>query len=224
MTNGRSFGRLFLSLVSIAAVPFLSTCGSSSNGSCGKVQPCGGDIVGNWKVSGACINAASLSMQIVPNCTDVMVKSATIKATGNASFNADGTYSMTLSSTLSGSGTLPASCLQVSGLTLTCEAFDLLVQEFIATDPTMMVQSAHCSGSTDCSCSFTLAPQLMSTTGTYNTIGSPVLTLNASDGTVYGTDYCVQKNELHTMRVNATMPMGAMGQFNIDEDTFFTKQ
>jgi hypothetical protein len=64
----------------------------------------------------------------------------------------------------------------------------------------------------------------MSTTGTYNTIGSPVLTLNASAGTVYGTDYCVQKNELHTMRVNATMPMGAMGQFNIDEDTFFTKQ
>ncbi len=33
----------------------------------------------------------------------------------------------------------------------------------------------------------------------------------------------ILKNELHLIKVNATMPMGAMGQANIDADTVFTK-
>jgi hypothetical protein len=214
-------GKLFLWF---GAALFLSTCGSSGGGgNCGKVAPCGGDVVGNWTVSGACITAASLAMQIAPNCSNVMVNTATIDVTGNASFNADGTYTLMETTTVSATGTLPASCLMLSGVTLTCAEFDGLLQAYIATNPGML-ESAHCAGTTDCSCNFTLAPQILNQMGTYNTLGSPTLTLNnASDGMTYGTQYCVQGNQMHTIRVNATMPMGAMGQVNIDEDTIFTK-
>lgn len=219
----RGMGGLAKALAACGAAVVLSTCGSSGSGSCGKVAPCGGDIVGNWKATGACANAMTLSMQVVPGCTDVMASSVNIQITGNASFNTDGTYTLNETTIVSGSGIVPASCLQLAGVPLTCSQFDLLIQQYIATDPTAMVKAAHCSGNTDCSCTFTLAPQVLAQTGTYNTLGSPVLTLNANDGIVYGADYCVQKNELHLIKVNATMPMGAMGQANIDADTVFTK-
>jgi hypothetical protein len=38
-------------------------CGSGGGGSCGQVEPCGANLVGNWTVSGACLNAAKV-MQI----------------------------------------------------------------------------------------------------------------------------------------------------------------
>jgi len=214
-------------LIYLAMAPILSACGSSSgNGSCGKVAPCGGDVTGNWTITGSCVSNEAASMQIaqiLPNCTTAMVTSASEHATGSVSFDANMNYTFMETLTTSGQATIPPSCLQVAGVTLSCAAADALIQQYIATNP-MGVQSAHCTGSTTCVCNVTLAPQIISHSGTYNTLGSPILTLNASDGTVYGTDYCVQKNELHLMQVNAAMPTDSMGLPNIDADTVFTKK
>jgi len=220
-----SAGRWGLLLLSVAAAPVLSTCGSSSGGSCGKVAPCGGDIVGNWTITGACVNNAAVTMQIaqvLPGCTTATGSTSSIHATGSASFNTDMTYTLTETLSASGQATIPPSCLQVSGFNITCAEADLLLQQFIATTP-MGIQSAHCSGTQSCVCDFTLAPTTTSETGTYSTTGTTLIT-TANTGTVNSVDYCVQKNELHMVAVDTTMPMGPMGQVNIDADTVFRKQ
>jgi len=216
-------------LLVLAAAPTLAACSSSSGGSCGKVGPCGGDVVGDWTVSGACVNNATLTMQIIPNCPMAMATGSNIKVTGHATFNADLTYNLTETITASGSGTVPPSCLQViSGVTLTCAELDLLIQQLVASDPTML-QSAHCTGNATCTCSFTTAPQTTTGAGNYYNVGAEGSTLEMilSDtggvATALVTDYCVQKNEMHWVQVNTTMPLGAMGQANIDSDTVWRK-
>jgi hypothetical protein len=221
MTKKNSLGGWTAVLLALAAAPILSTCGDKAAGSCGKVAPCGGDVVGSWTISGACANAMSLAMQVVPNCPTATATASSIHATGSATFNMDLTYTLSETLTVSASGTVPAECLVYAGLTLTCAQFDELIQAYIASDPSM-VQSAHCAGGMTCSCSFVLAPQTRTETGTYYTSGTALTTLTNTTGSV--TDYCVQKNELHMVSVNTTMPMGPMGQVNIDADTVFTKQ
>jgi len=221
MTTINSLGGWKAVVLALAAAPILSACGDSGGGSCGKVAPCGGDIVGDWTISGACANTASLAMQIIPNCPTATATASSIHATGSASFNPDMTYSLSETLTVSASGTVPSSCLMYAGFMLTCADFNLLIQEYVAMNPTM-VQSATCAGGDTCNCSFTLAPQTRNETGTYLTTGTELST--TVNGVLYGTAYCVQKNELHMVSVNTTMPMGPMGQVNIDADTVFKKQ
>jgi hypothetical protein len=212
-------------LFSIVAAPLLSTCGSSGGGSCGKVAPCGGDIVGSWTITGACVNNGAVTMQIaqlLPGCTTATGSVSNVHATGSASFNTDMTYTLTETLSASGQATIPPSCLQVSGFSITCADADLLLQQVIVTMPTG-IQSAHCSGSSSCVCDFTLSPTTTNETGTYTTTGTTLAT-TADTGTVNSIDYCVQKNALHMVAVDTTMPMGPMGQVNIDADTVFKKQ
>ena len=212
-------------LSSLVLAPLVSACGSSSGlGSCGKVSPCGGDITGNWTIKGACVSDATVTMQvaqILPNCPSLTATATAVHASGSMSFDANMTY--TLNETLSSSGQamVPPSCLMVAGVTLTCAAADALIQQYIAANP-MGVQSAHCTGSTTCVCDVTLAPTTTTETGTYTTSGTTVTT-TSSTGTVGAADYCVQKNELHMMRVNAAMPTDSMGNVNTDVDTVLTK-
>jgi hypothetical protein len=215
-----TIGRLGV-LFSIALTPILATCGGSS-GSCGKVAPCGGDVVGNWTINGACLNSAALTMNLVATCPGASISVSSLSVHGDASFNADLTYSVTETVSVSATETIPTSCLQLGGITLTCAQLDQSLQDSIAADPTMY-QSAHCSGSATCTCSFTLAPRTMTETGTYATSGTTITT-TASDGTSASSDYCRQGNELHLVSLNMTMPMGAMGQANIDADTVLTKK
>ena len=186
------------------------------------MQPCGGDVVGDWTISGACANGASLAMQVVPNCPTVMATGVNVHASGSASFKADMTYTLNQTLTVSASGTLPSSCLVYAGLTLSCAQFDVLIQQYVAMYP-MMLQAAHCSGDQTCNCNFTLAPQTTMETGTWSTTGTTLLT-TPSTTVSYATDYCVQKNELHMMTVDTTMPMGPMGEATISADTVFTKK
>jgi len=211
-------------LIAITLAPILSAC-SSSSGSCGKVQPCGGDIVGDYNITGTCVNNGTIAMQIaqyLPNCPQLTAKLSSFNVTGTESFNADMTYNADEMVTASGLAMVPPSCLMSSGITLTCAELDLLLQQLIATMPGQL-QAAHCTGSTTCSCSFVLAPMHLLQSGTYTTSGTN-LTLMASDGTYAADQYCVQKNELHLVTVNATMPIGAMGQVNIDSDTVETRK
>jgi hypothetical protein len=212
-------------LLATALVPMLSTCGSSGGGSCGKVAPCGGDITGNWTITDACVSNSALMAQLtqlIPNCTTATATATGVHATGSASFNADMTYTVTETLSASGQAKIPPECVQVAGLTLSCDQVDQLVQGILATNP-MGVQSAHCSGSGTCTCDVTLAPTTTNEMGTYTTSGT-TLTTTTNTGTVNTVSYCVQKNELHMTVVNPTMPTDAMGHVNTDADTVFKKQ
>lgn len=217
-------GGLGTILIATSLAPMLSAC-SSSGGSCGKVQPCGGDIVGDYTMTGACVNNGSIAMQIaqfLPTCPQLTANVSNIQLTGTESFNADMTYSADEVLTASGQATIPPSCLQVNGITLTCAQADQLIQGLIASSPGQL-QSAHCAGTTTCVCGFVLAPMPLTQTGTYTTSGTTI-TMTASDGTYAANQYCVKGNQLHLITVNTTMPMGPMGQVNIDTDTVETRK
>ena len=78
-------------VLSAALMPIASACGGGG-GSCAKVAPCGGDVTGNWTISGACFNAAALNMNIGMSCPGAAVNIRVFSVTGSASFNADLTY------------------------------------------------------------------------------------------------------------------------------------
>ncbi len=192
------------------------SCGGSS-GSCGKVQPCGGNVVGSYSVSVACFDNAALTMEIMADCPGASINISGLNVSGNASFNADLTYSITETISASLSETIPASCLTMSGVTVTCAQLDQEIQSVVAQSPGTY-QSAHCSGSSSCTCSFVLAPQATSETGTYATAGTTITTTD-STGTPSSTSYCVQGNELHMLTVDMTMPMG-----KVSADLVLTKK
>jgi hypothetical protein len=192
------------------------SCGGGS-GSCGKVQPCGGSVVGNYSVSAACFDNAALTMEIGMDCPGATANVSGINVSGNVSFNADMTYSMmeTVSATIS--ETIPPSCFTTNGVTLTCAQLDLSIQAALAQSPGTY-QSAHCSGSTTCTCTFVLASQTTSATGTYTTAGTTITTTD-STGKSSSDSYCVQGNELHMVQVDMAMAMG-----KVQADLVLTKK
>jgi hypothetical protein len=192
------------------------SCGGSS-GSCGKVSPCGGDVVGNYNVSAACFDNAALSMNLIADCPGASVKILGLNVSGSASFNADMTYSVTETVSITASETIPTSCLTTSGITVTCAQLDQAIQMLVAQSPGTY-QSAHCSGASACTCTFTLAPQTMSEAGTYTTSGT-TLTTTDSTGSSSSSEYCAQGNELHMLQVDMTMAMG-----KVQADLVLTKK
>jgi Na+-transporting NADH:ubiquinone oxidoreductase subunit NqrF len=131
------------------------------------------------------------------------------------------TYTLTETLSASGHATVPPTCLQTAGITLTCDQVDQLLQALIAAN-SIPVKSAHCAGSGSCECDVTLAPTTTNEMGTYATSGT-TLTTTSSTSAVNSIGYCVQKNELHMPAIDVTMPTDAMGNPNISSDTVFRK-
>jgi hypothetical protein len=195
---------------SLALASILSSCGGGG-GSCGKVTPCGGDVVGSYTITAGCINNAALNMQLgstSTSCPGLSVSVSGTNVTGSGSFNADMTYTVTETVKLSAVETIPTSCLSQSGVTLTCAQLDQALQQEIASGSTT-ISSGHCSGTSSCTCSFTIPAQTTTETGTYTTSGTTI-TMTPSTGTTSSDSYCVQGNELHVMSVDMTMPMGTV--------------
>jgi hypothetical protein len=120
-------------------------------------------------------------------CPTATVRSSGLTITGSITYNADGTYSST--STVGGSiyVTLPPSCLTSNGVTLTCDQLNQAAQS----NPTPGL-TLHCTGSSSCGCTETLANQTSSETGTYTTTAAGLLTDTPTGGTVGQSDYCVK--------------------------------
>jgi hypothetical protein len=193
----------------------LSACGDGI-GSCGKVQPCGGDVVGTYTIATACYGNATMDMPVIEGCPQATASVTSLGVSGSASFNADRTYAVSETIMGSASQTIPASCLTMDGLTLTCMQLDQLFQQLAAENPE--IQSIRCSGSSSCTCTFTLAPMTITESGTYTTSGT-TLTLTDTAGGVSSSSYCVQGDELHLLSVDMTMPMGT-----IQADTVLIKR
>jgi hypothetical protein len=159
--------------------------GGTDGGSpaCSAASPCGGDIVGTWKVTESCLSA---SEDLSTVCAGV---SADIQFTfsGTTTYSADGTYT----SATSGGGLTtyhyPAACLTGG------ETCDQLGQVLMAVG---MYSSVSCATDTAgvCNCAAVTASTSSNETGTYATSGS-TLTLTHAGATSMA-PYCVQGNAL----------------------------
>lgn len=182
------------SLVSVVAL--LAGCGSSDGGggSCGKVSPCGGSLVGTWTITSSCESVSNFTFGA--ECPGATLDESQVTSSGTMTFNAD----MTVTSSLSVSGTrrfsLPLACGEAAAVGSCDEYASLIVPappEATTTCPT--VGSA-------CNCTMVYAvPTTSSGAGTYSAAGNLVTLISpAGDPVDFG--YCVQGNTLHLIQTD----------------------
>jgi len=160
--------------------------GGSSGNSCGNVAPCGGDIVGNWTITGACVSEPTTAD---PSCPGYAVSNVSATESGTVSYTAAGTYSATFTRTLQYTETIPATCIDPA----TCAD--------LADTYALLGVSASCAGTTVCTCSVATSGT-GSETGTYATSGTTLTATDTVSGDVDTMAYCVQGNTVHLLSYN----------------------
>ena len=214
----RVLGRSLAVLIAALAL-FEASCGGDGGGSCGKVAPCGGNLVGSWTFTGACVTRAGVMTDLAGDfasfCPTATVGAAAETASGMIAFNADASYAVDITQSASLTIDVPASCIAGAS----CSAYAAAIEA--QGDPS--IQSVSCQGTSVCVCTLVTAPQSMTDSGTYSTSGTVATLASVSGGGSTGGDYCAQGNELHLLTVDRTMNMGPMGQAIVDEDIVATK-
>jgi hypothetical protein len=189
-------------------------CGSSSGGSCGTVQPCGGSVVGTWKTSAACVlDDALFASDATAICATATIHVTSISPAGGVTYKTDGTYQDTGNLTLGLQFTIPTSCLQTGA---TCSDIDAS----FAQDTTITRHSCSMSGAA-CVCAVTTT-QPVTDSGTYSTSGTNITT-TPTGGQPSTDGYCVEGSTLHDLAVDMSMQT-SMGKVKIQGDFIFTKQ
>jgi hypothetical protein len=200
-------------------VTFLGCSSSSGSGaagadSCGKVAPCGGDLVGTWTVVDACSGATTASSgSPIASCPNATAQVGNVSASGTATFNADMTYSVSI--TESGSETLvvPTSCLTSGTTTVTCTDLATTLNGVLGADDAGAATTSCTASGSSCDCTITLAGTSDNETGTYSISGDTVTTVpTAAPGTTASTgggSYCVQGSDLHLISMAMTGTGGA---------------
>lgn len=189
--------------LALAGTLLACSSGGSGNGlpaACTNAAPCGGNIVGTWTIANLCgAGANRMQTGVLPGCPSSSATSTT-GATGTITFNADFTYTTTLTATGSATNTLPKSCL--SGTT--CAE----IQTNIMQGPSAsQYSSISClDDGSNCNCAVVLAPQMNTETGTYSLSGGTLNTMPTSAGTAGTAQYCVSGTEL-SISTGDTMPL-----------------
>jgi len=194
--------------------------GGAGSDSCGQVEPCGGNIVGTWKLSDACANSAALNSDLSSTtCPSATATLAGVTPTGSITFNSNMTYTITSAAiNVSLDIGIPASCLNGE----TCAEVSAALQADVA--------GSSCAGTSSCTCNATetsyLSPSSTnSDSGTYMISGETViLTSSDANADTSTMDYCVQGSDLHFVTIDTTMNTGPMGQATIDSDVVATLQ
>ena len=199
----------------MATVSWLWGCSSSTSTSstCGKVAACGGNVVGIWKIVEACASVSNYAPSACPNLTEQPL----LSASGTFTFNADGSYA--ISSTSSGSIQVgvPESCLGGS----TCDRLAGALSSALQADAGVTSTRCAASGS-GCGCTLDLGTNTTNESGTYAVSGT-TLTTTSAGGTGSG-DFCVQGNALHMIDNAMSMNLGPMGQVSANGDIVAVKQ
>src|SRR5579872_7012075 len=119
MPCGRRAMREWISVTIVMVVVGCSGNSVSTLGTCSPVAPCGGDVVGTWNIIGAsaCGSASSAS------CPGLIITVPSISESGTLTFNADLTYSVSLSQSIAEAITVPDSCLSSGTASVTCDQF-----------------------------------------------------------------------------------------------------
>ena len=165
---------------------------------CGQTSACGGDIVGDWKFAGSCVDTAALAkfyrLRFQTSCAPEVTVTDNARLTyapTTVSFNADRTYAgrFVMNGTIGIH--IPTACL--AG---TCS--DMRAQVLAMVGSGGDLTEASCSETaTSCSCSLTLG-RVSDRTGTYTADGVS-LTLENGQGPGSNAHYCVTEPELRLM-------------------------
>jgi hypothetical protein len=180
-------------------------CGSDGSASCANVQPCGGSVAGTWRIVNTCIDQSALNMSVQMFCPQANV-SETAQESGTITFNADMTYTETVSGNATLVENIPASCFPA---TATCAGLNNPGQQPPPQQGT--TTSVSCTGTAVCTCRITAAITNVTMTGTYATSGT-MLTVTPAGSTAQSDGYCVQGNTLHVTSTAMGMSTGATGQ------------
>jgi hypothetical protein len=186
--------------------------GGAAEASCAtNVTPCGGDVVGTWSVTSSCLTVSGeVDMAVIGlGCASAPV-TGSLRVTGTWTANADRTFSD--DTTTSGTETLelPASCLNVSGTTTTCNRIAGPFAFTLGYASVDCVESANggctCTAAVDQSGGIGLVSTDASASGNYTTAGN-VITAAAGDMQY---SYCVSASTL-TMSPQSASPKVTTG-------------
>ena len=171
--------------------------------SCGIPAPCGGDIVGTWKVTKTCATAT----QDLSNTCPGAFADLTYTFSGTVTYNANGTISQTITGTIAGHEYFPTGCMPFGS---TC---DQLAQA--------QMDAGTGSCSTDatgaCICDAVAPGTITNVPVSYTTSGTTITTTR-QDGTTATSSYCVQGNVLYDTAAPGDGGLPEMGYL------VFTKQ
>jgi hypothetical protein len=159
---------------------------ANANGACATFSACGGDVVGTWVVSGACVVTAPP----LASCAAGTV-TMSMQVSGTVTFRADGTYAVNTMAGITEMLGVPASCL--GGADCTSLQTSLQGQSGVS--------SAVCSNapSSACRCTEVFTPQPNTDSGTYTVTGTSVMSPGA-----YAQPYCVQGTTIRWQDMNAS--------------------
>lgn len=190
---GRAKWKSLTSALAAAALSFAAAgCDGGGNGSptCG-VAPCGGDVVGNWTGSSACVDPATLTMDILAPlkgaCPQVSVAHVSLTSTGTLDMGADMSFTGSLAVTSMSDINYPAACIGGS----TCDKLAATLQAIVGTNG---ITAITCSGAVSCICTMEQTIPIVNATGTWATSGTQLTFAGAPGG---DGPYCVQDTTLH---------------------------
>ena len=170
-------------LGALSAVLAGSCDDEDNNAACSAFTPCGGNVVGTWEVTDACLSG---NLEF-PGCPAATTSFEGLGATGTVTFNADMTGTSNITTRGSVKMTLPASCLMGAS----CAQLDTAIKsDPELTGPDSDFSSASCSGSGACTCTLTLKPSAMMSGGSWSTSGNRLI----QGGDV--NEYCATESEL----------------------------
>lgn len=158
-----------------------------SSASCADVAPCGGNIVGTWKVTQSCVTATEDFSSAGAGCTGAAAVLG-ITYAGTLTYNADLTFDF---SAVTANETVhehfPAGC---SPFGLTCQQLGQTAID---------AGTARCSTDTQggCDCDDVVMLTSNNPAGTYSVSGSKLTTTSAQTGMPSTNSYCVQGNVLY---------------------------
>jgi hypothetical protein len=171
-------------------------CGGSngsSGGSCG-AQACGGDLVGTWKATSACVDEAALSKLVLgsyASCSGTSLSQVKAMPYGVVTFGSDLTYTISLSMDLSFQLNIPRSCFGGGDCS---SANNQLIDNLTGTEG---VGSVACAGDTACMCNqvgelnFGPSANSQGSSGTY-AISGTMVSITSTAGVNESGPFCVQ--------------------------------
>jgi len=191
---------------------------------CGNVQPCGGDVVGNWMFVEQCQSAASIAASkanFSANAAGTWCPSQTLvgiepQASGALVLDAAGAYALDLVFGGYIDINFPASCIAGASCDDATAGFQSQIEE--GTFPIPSVTSIACAGTSSCVCHAAIY-RSRSESGTFSISGN-VLSLAATTGAVTSKSVCVAGRSLHILDTST----GSTGQTVIDSDLVAMKQ
>src|SRR5580765_6728977 len=185
-------------LVGVALSFAAAGCGGSGGGNTCGVTPCGGDVVGTWVGSSACIDRALLNADIAPalkgSCPTATVAAVSLMPTGMLALAADMSYTGTLAVNTMLDINYPASCVASS----TCAEVTAPLRTAVGTNG---IESVNCPDTAACTCTIVQTIDIVNATGTWATSGTTLSFANAPGG---DGPYCVQGSSLHMIALDAT--------------------